>query len=76
MDSILKNPKTQYDFIDYILIAGDNLYPTNDSDPKDWEFEEMLNLFKNQPNINKLPVFPVRGNHDSGFDWQRELKLS
>ena len=35
----------------------------------------MLAFFK-RPNIADLPVFAIRGNHDSYFDWTEELQLT
>ena len=35
----------------------------------------MLSLFK-RTNISSLPVYAIRGNHDSEFDWTKELQLT
>jgi len=40
--------------------------------PTTEEFELMLGLFQ-RPNISGLPVYAIRGNHDSYFDWTEEL---
>lgn len=60
------------DLIDFIMTAGDNLYPRVSEAPTQDEFVDMLNLFK-KPNIQDLLVYAVRGNHDCMFNYKDEL---
>lgn len=78
MDDVLANASNDTDpenLIDFIMTAGDNIYPTIAEHPQDWEFNEVLDLFQSE-NLKNLPVYPVRGNHDCKFSWDREIKLS
>lgn len=45
MNDIIGNATTDRDLIDFIFTAGDNLYPQNDTNPTDEEFDIMLSLF-------------------------------
>ncbi len=78
MDDILgaaTNETDPDDLIDFIFAAGDNIYPTVPTDPQDWEFDEILSLFQSE-NLKNLPAYVIRGNHDCGFAWDREIKLT
>ena len=59
----------------FIVAAGDNIYPADGDNPTRAEFDELLQLFK-KPHLAELPVYHVRGNHDTYFDWKDELELS
>ncbi len=58
------------------MTMGDNLYPKVDEAPTDAEFDLMMSLFSEREELNKLPIYPVRGNHDCYFDINRELELA
>ena len=60
---------------EFIITAGDNIYPANGTDPTVEEFNLMLGLF-NRTNIANLPIYAIRGNHDTYFNWTYELLLS
>ena len=45
MNDIIANGTTDRDMIDFIMTAGDNIYPVNGSAPTDEEFDTMLSLF-------------------------------
>jgi hypothetical protein len=74
MNYIVANPKSERDLIDFFITVGDNLYPINSRDPQDFEFDWMMTLFT-RPQIDNLDIYPVRGNHDCMFAWDREIKL-
>jgi metallophosphoesterase superfamily enzyme len=57
---------------EFFIACGDNIYPSNPSSPTTAEFNTMLGLFQ-RPNIASLPVYAIRGNHDSYFSWTDEL---
>ena len=75
LDEIIANGTTDRDKIDFIMTAGDNIYPQHSTEPTDEEFEKMLSFFK-KDNLKDLFVYAVRGNHDSYFDWKKEIELS
>ena len=60
---------------EFFVACGDNIYPAIEDAPTQEEFNTMLSLFQ-RPSIASLPVYAVRGNHDTYFDWTLELKLS
>jgi hypothetical protein len=60
---------------EFFVACGDNIYPKVANAPTELEFETMLSLFE-RPNIKDLPVYAIRGNHDSYFNWTYELELS
>mmetsp|Transcript_6384 Transcript_6384/g.5694 ORF Transcript_6384/g.5694 Transcript_6384/m.5694 type:complete len:141 (+) Transcript_6384:139-561(+) len=69
------NETNPEDLIDFMILAGDNIYPMLAEHPTDKEFEALLGLFQTE-NLRNLDLFVVRGNHDCKFDRERELKLS
>jgi DNA repair exonuclease SbcCD nuclease subunit len=75
MNHVVETAADQIDKAEFILAAGDNIYPAVADAPTQSEFSEMLSLFQ-RPALSQLPVYAVRGNHDSYFDWQLELQLS
>lgn len=75
MEDMLTYPHSMDDLVDYVLTAGDNLYPDSAHHPRDDEFEQILNHFR-KPNLKNIPVYAVRGNHDCEFDWKREIFLN
>lgn len=75
MSYIGQHPRSYEDLVDFIVTTGDNIYPVLAHDPTDYEFELILDHFR-KPFISNLAVYPTRGNHDCGFDWQRELLLN
>jgi hypothetical protein len=64
-DGLSDNP---YDLIDFIVTAGDNMYPLIPEYPTEWEFDRMLDLFR-KTGLKDQPVYAVRGNHDCKYDW-------
>ena len=60
---------------EFIITTGDNIYPAVGNAPTAEEFRLMVGLF-NRTNIADLPVYAIRGNHDSYFDWTDELQLT
>jgi len=75
MNNIVGNPQTDIDKAEFIVSCGDNLYPEVSAEPTIEEFTTMLNMFK-RPNLAKLPVWAIRGNHDTYFNWTDELLLN
>ena len=69
IDNMKKNavPGSAEDF-DFFVTVGDNLYVKRPQTPTQHEFNEMMNLFETREHIKKLPIYPVRGNHDCKFD--------
>ena len=63
MNEIVKNANSSRDEIDYFFTMGDNLYARNSSYPSDEDIETMMNIF-NKSNINEIPIWAIRGNHD------------
>jgi hypothetical protein len=59
-------PGSPEDF-DFFVTNGDNLYPKDPANPTSDEFAEMMSLFLERPSINRLDIYPVRGNHDCMF---------
>ena len=57
---------------EFFVACGDNLYPAVADAPTAAEFESMLSLFQ-RPSIASLPVYAIRGNHDSYFNWTYEI---
>ena len=64
-DNSIDNPE-------FFIACGDNIYPAVPNAPTTSEFSTMLTLFQ-RPSIATLPVYAIRGNHDSYFDWTDEL---
>lgn len=60
---------------EFFVACGDNIYPAVPNAPTVEEFQTMLSLFE-RPNLSKLPVYAIRGNHDTYFNWTYELELS
>ena len=60
---------------EFFVSCGDNIYPAVPNAPTFHEFNLMAGLF-NRKNIANLPVYAIRGNHDSYFDWTTELKFT
>lgn len=67
MEYVMAHPQSYHDISDYILTVGDNLYPIISGEPLESEFDWMLGLFQ-KPNLSKLPIYAIRGNHDCKFD--------
>lgn len=64
---MIKNARSFDDIADFIFTMGDNIYPIIPGEPSDYELDWMLSLFKT-PNLAKIPIYAVRGNHDAKFD--------
>eukprot|EP00349_Pseudokeronopsis_sp_Brazil_P009545 CAMPEP_0202968698 /NCGR_PEP_ID=MMETSP1396-20130829/14087_1 /ASSEMBLY_ACC=CAM_ASM_000872 /TAXON_ID= /ORGANISM="Pseudokeronopsis sp., Strain Brazil" /LENGTH=105 /DNA_ID=CAMNT_0049695295 /DNA_START=152 /DNA_END=469 /DNA_ORIENTATION=- len=77
MDEVMgmgDNETNPYDLIDFMLLAGDNLYPVEPELPTEEEFDMLLELFQGD-NMRNVDAFAVRGNHDCLFDKSWELTL-
>ena len=75
MDEIVGNPKDSRDDIDFFMTMGDNIYPKDDTNPTDEEFDQIMRFFLDRDNIKDKTIYAVRGNHDCYFDLYRELEL-
>ena len=64
------------DDVDIFLTMGDNLYPVNDTNPTDEEFQQMLGLFQQRDALKDLPIFGIRGNHDCVYRKELLLELA
>ena len=75
MNDIIGNPQGEIDKAEFFVSCGDNLYPDEATNPTVDEFTTMINMFK-RPNMQNLPVWAIRGNHDTYFNWTDELYLN
>lgn len=67
--------KGDIDRAEFFVAVGDNIYPAIEDAPTEQEFELMLGLW-NRPNLESLPTWAIRGNHDAYFNWTYELLVS
>ena len=51
--------------IDFIIPGGDNAYVIDMHCPMDWEINWIKELYTTREPLANLPLYPVRGNHDS-----------
>ena len=72
IDTVVGLNATLIDDPAFFITVGDNIYPANETAPTQQEFSDMVGLF-NRTNIANLPVYAIRGNHDSYFDWTEEV---
>ena len=70
-----KNTTNPEDLIDFMIVAGDNIYAADPLNPTDEEFDQVLSLFQLE-HLKNLKAYAIRGNHDCEFAWDREIKLS
>jgi hypothetical protein len=50
--------------VNFIVSAGDNIYPMNASNPTLNEVKEVINLFKDRAYLTNRVIYTVRGNND------------
>jgi len=61
------------DDAEFFISMGDNIYPRNETNPTDEEWDTVMTLFERE-NLKDLPVWAIRGNHDCYFDDEFELE--
>jgi len=61
------------DDAEFFISMGDNIYPRNETNPTDEEWDTVMSLFERE-NLKDLPVWAIRGNHDCYFDDDFELE--
>ena len=59
---------------EFFMTVGDNLYPKDDHNPTEEEFDTVMSLF-NRTSLADMKVHAIRGNHDCYFDDNFELKM-
>lgn len=74
MNEIINDSSDPRNDIDFMMTMGDNLYPA-ESEPTDEEFDLMMTLFNDRPNLANKTIYAVRGNHDCYFDINKEIEL-
>jgi len=57
----------------FFLSVGDNIYPVNETNPTDSEWETVMSLFERE-HLKDMPVWAIRGNHDCYFEDDFELR--
>jgi predicted phosphodiesterase len=50
--------------VNFIISAGDNIYPLNTSNPTREEVNEVINLFRERRHLNNRVIYTIRGNND------------
>jgi len=69
-------PDSAEDF-EFFVSTGDNIYSIDEKVPREWELKWMMELFTTRAPIADLPIYPVRGNHESYWnDMDTLVKLT
>ena len=61
---------------DFFATVGDNIYANQNKYPTDKEKDLFMGLWNKRDSIKKLPIYPVRGNHDCYSDMMYEVNMS
>lgn len=62
--------------LDGLLLTGDNIYPSGAKNAKDPAFKSIIEVPYGKPCLNKIPFYPVLGNHDYKGNPKAEVNYS